>query len=500
VSGAPELAVEAVTKRFPGTTALDDVSLDVRAGEIHAVIGENGAGKTTLLMILSGVYAPDEGRILRRGEEIAFSRPQDAQAQGIGTVFQELSLVAGLSVAENVFAGRQPTNRLGTIDRRRMQRETRDLLVSLGSPIRPDERVASLDVGERQIVEIVKALSLEVRLLLLDEPTSALSSEETAHLFDVLRRLAERGIGVVFVSHRLSEVFEIANRVTVLRDGRLVGTYEREELTLDKAVRLMVGRELSILYPDRADVVGKPLLEVLGLVSGPVGPIDLTVREGEVVGIAGLRGAGRSRLVRAVAGVERRERGNIHVNGRPVRIRRPWHALERRIAVVPSDRKNEGLFLRMPLGRNLVAAALRLVSRLGFVSGPAEERLADRLMRELDIRARGIDQPVQTLSGGNQQKAMLAKWLALEPRILLVDEPTQGVDVGAKAEIHELLRRLARQGVAVLMVSSELPELLGMCDRIVVMANGLVAGELDGRHATEEEVMTLAAGAEGRAA
>jgi ABC-type sugar transport system ATPase subunit len=496
----PELAVDGLNKAFPGTRALEDLSMTVEAGEIHAVVGENGAGKTTLLMILSGVYTPDAGRLRVRGKDVAFARPQDAQAAGIGTVFQELSLVEGLTVAENVFASHLPTRGAGVLDRPRMRRETRELLAMLGSDVRPDRTVATLDVGERQVVEIAKALSLRASVLLLDEPTSALSAEEASTLFAVLRRLRDQGIAIVFVSHRLVEVFEIADRVTVLRDGRLVGTYRREDITADHAVRLMVGRELSVLYPQRGGETGSPRLEVRGLRSGPVGPVDLVVHAGEIVGLAGLRGSGRSRLVRAIVAAVPRDAGEILVEGRQVRIRGPWQAVEHGIAFVPADRKEEALFPRMSLARNVVSAALGLVTRLGIVRAGEERRLAKRLMRRLAVRARGADQLVQTLSGGNQQKVALAKWLALEPRVLVVDEPTQGIDVGAKAEVHAFLRELAQGGMAVLMVSSELPELLGMCDRILVMVNGHVRASLAAEGATEEHVLALAAGTSWEAA
>jgi rhamnose transport system ATP-binding protein len=492
---APTLAVEGLTKTFPGTQALTDLTLDVRAGEVHAVVGENGAGKTTLLMVLSGVYAPDDGRVLIGGEDVAFTRPSDAISAGIGTVFQELSLVEGLTVAENVFTNRAPTHALGMIDRRRMERETRELLALVGSNLRPDRRVSSLGVGDRQVVEIAKALSLDARILLLDEPTSALSSEETVTLFELLTRLRRRGIAVVFVSHRLSEVFEIADRITVLRDGRKVATYERNGLERDAIVRSMVGRVLSDLYPKRAAEAGAPILELRGVRSGDVGPVDLELREGEILGIAGLRGSGRSRLGRVLFGAERLDGGELRLDGRRVRINDPTRAIRHGIAFVPSDRKGEGLFARMSVLRNLVAAVLPLVSRAGLVRPSAERALAERLRRELDIRARNVGQTIDRLSGGNQQKAVLARWLARRPRVLIADEPTQGIDVGAKAEIHSLMRALAADGIAVVMISSDLPEVLGMSDRIAVMARGQLRGVLEGRTATEERVMQLAAGA-----
>ncbi len=480
-----ELAVERVTKVFPGTEALADLTFDARSGEVHAVVGENGAGKTTLLMVLSGVYAPDGGRILVRGEEISFTRPSDAIAAGIGTVFQELSLVDGLTVAENVFANRAPTRGPGLIDRRRMERETRELLRLVGSELRPDRRVASLGVGDRQVVEIAKAVSLDERVL----------ADETETLFALLRRLKEQGIALVFVSHRLAEVFEIADRITVLRDGRHVATFPSDAADRDKVVRAMVGRVLSDLYPDRAAAPGPPLLELRGVTSGEVGPIDLELRKGEILGLAGLRGSGRSKLGRVVFGAEPLEQGELRLQGRALRNGSPWRAVREGIAFVASDRKGEGLFAGMSLLRNLVAAALPAVSRRGLVSGSAERRLAERLRRELDIRARGVDQPVGSLSGGNQQKAVVARWLATRPRVLVVDEPTQGVDVGAKAEIHSLLRSLAFEGMGILMVSSDLPEVLGLSDRIAVMAGGRIRAVLDAASASEEDVMDAAAAA-----
>jgi rhamnose transport system ATP-binding protein len=491
----PALRVEGLTKTFPGTQALADLSFDVLRGEIHAVVGENGAGKTTLLMILSGVHAPDAGRVLVGDQEVDFSRPSDAIAAGIGTVFQELSLVEGLSVAENVFADRAPTRGLGVIDRRRMRRETSALLALLGSGIRPERRVGSLGVGDRQVVEIAKALSLHARVLLLDEPTSALSAEEATALFALLRRLKEQGIAVVFVSHRLAEVFEVADRITVLRDGRKVADYDRGEAGETQVINSMVGRTLSTLYPERAQSVGPPLVELHRGRRGEVGPIDLELRAGEILAIAGLRGSGRSRVARLLAGAEPLDEGELWIEGRPARFRHPWQALRRGVVFVPADRKGEGLFARMSLSGNVVAAALGSVSRHGLVSRSRERSIAERLRRQYDIRARSLDQPVERLSGGNQQKAMLARWIATHPRVLVVDEPTQGIDVGAKAEIHARLRSLADGGLAVAMVTSDLPEALGMADRIAVMSQGRLQDVLDGAHATEQQVMELAAGA-----
>jgi ABC-type sugar transport system ATPase subunit len=392
-----------------------------------------------------------------------------------------------------VFAKRAPTRALGLIDRRRMEREARELLAQLGSHLRPDRRVAPLDVADRQVVEIAKALSLDARVLLLDEPTSALSVDETAALFALLRRLKDQGMALVFVSHRLAEVVDIADRITVLRDGRHIVTLPRESARYQDVVRAMVGRVLSDLYPERTQEPGPPVLELRNVRAAEVGPVDLDLRKGEILGLAGLRGSGRSTLGRIVFGAEPLEGGELRFEGRRVRIDSPWRAVQRGIAFVPSDRKGEGLFRRMSLLRNVVAAALPFVTRRGVVRATGERRLAERLRRELDIRARGVDQPIESLSGGNQQKAVLARSIATQPRILVVDEPTQGVDVGAKAEIHSLLRRMASDGVSVLMISSDLPEVLGMSDRIAVMAGGRVRAIVDGATATEEEVMDIAA-------
>ncbi len=490
----PALAVDRLTKTYPGTRALADFSLELRAGEVHGLIGENGAGKTTLLMILSGVIAPDSGRIVMSGNEVRFASPREAQAAGLGTVFQELSLVDGLTVAENVFANRAPAGPLGWLDRRQLYRETRSLLRLLGADLSPNRRVGALSTGGRQIVEIAKALSLQAQVLLMDEPTSALSIEESRKLFAVIARLKAQGIAILFVSHRLAEVFEVADRITIMRDGQLVGSYHRSELNPEQAVRLMVGRVLSTLYPPRAQVVGAPRLELRSVQSGPVGPVDLTIHAGEIVGLAGLRGSGRTRLVRALFGLERIDGGKVLIDGRPIQLRSPWHAVGRRIGMVPSDRKGEGVFPRMSLERNLLSAALGRITRMGLIQPGASRRTGQELIRALAIRARGLDQVIVRLSGGNQQKAVLARWIASNSNVLIVDEPTQGIDVGAKAEIHKLLRQLASDGKAVLMVSSDLPELLGMCDRIAVMAGGRVQAVLEGRSATEEGLMTLAAG------
>jgi ABC-type sugar transport system ATPase subunit len=487
------LAARAVTRAFAGVTVLDGVDLEVRSGEVHALVGENGAGKTTLLMILAGALRPDRGRLLLDGREIHLAGVREAQAAGIGTVFQELSLVPQLSVAENVWANRAPA-RAGIVDRRRLLRDSRDLLAGLGCDVDPSRPVAALGMGARQLVEIAKALSLHARVLLLDEPTASLTPAEARILFDTLRRLTAQGLGVVFVSHRLEEVFEISDRISVLRDGRLQGTWRRPQVTPEGVVSAMAGRELSALYPDRSPGLGGPRLRLRGCRGPGVGPVDLEVRAGEILCLASLRGSGRTRLVEAVTGAGRLLDGVVEVDGRPVALRQPRDAIQAGIAYLPADRGRDGLFPRMSLADNVCAADLARVSRRGLIEGGARRRLADAWRHRLRIQAADLSQPVQRLSGGNQQKVLIAKCLTTSPRVLVVDEPTQGVDVPTKAEIHALLRELATSGLAVLMVSSELPEVLGMADRIAVMADGRVEALLEGATATEERVLAAAVG------
>ena len=487
------LGGERLTKAYAEVPVLRDVSLGVRSGEVHALVGENGAGKTTLLMILSGAVSPDGGRLLLGGEETAFATVRDAQQAGIATVFQELSLSPGLTVAENVWAGHAPTRgRTGIVDRPRMVRETRALLRTLECHVDPLTTVGSLGMGARQLVEIAKALSVGARVLLLDEPTASLTPHETAVLFATVRRLTAQGLGVVFVSHRLAEVFEIADRISVLRDGELRATFARDEVTPDAVVAAMVGRELSTLYPERGGAPGAPRLRLLEVRGGGVGPVDLEVCAGEIVGLAGLRGAGRTRLAELVAGVTPLESGAIVVDGRPVRLREPRDAIRAGIGYVPANRARDGIFPSMGLAANVCAGDLRRVARRGLVRGSDEARLTRRFQRALDIRARDLSAPVARLSGGNQQKVLLARCLLAEPRVLVVDEPTQGVDVRTKADIHRLLRELAASGAAILMISSELPEVLGMADRIAVMGGGRVRAVLDGPGATEQRVLEAA--------
>ena len=486
----PVLAVEGLTKSFPGVKALQDVRIDVRAGEVHALLGENGAGKSTLIKIVSGVYLPDAGTIRIDGGEVQFAGPQAAQAAGIATVFQELLLFPELTVAENIFLGHAPRTRFGGIDWRAMRTRAAEILASLEiDELDVEAPVSSLSVANRQRVEIAKALSLNARVLILDEPTAALPEADVLRLFAIVRNLRARGVGVVYISHRMAEIFALADRVTVLRDGAYVATRQVAETTEPELIAMMVGRTIDHLFPKLDTTPGAPVLEVRDLVSPPVvRGVSLTVRAGEIVGLAGLIGSGRSELAQTVFGMTPASAGEIRIDGRPVRIASAAEAKRHGIAYVPEDRGSQGIIRPMTLRENVSLAVLRRVAGRGFIDRAGETALAVDAIARFSIRARGPEQIVGKLSGGNQQKVVLGKWLATKPRLLIMDEPTRGIDVGAKAEIHKLMSELAAQGLAVLMISSELPEILGMSDRILVMREGRIAAEFARGQADQETI------------
>jgi ABC-type sugar transport system ATPase subunit len=484
------LSLEHISKSFPGVKALDDVRFDVQAGEVHALLGENGAGKSTLIKIVSGLYRPDAGAMRLDGEEVRFAGPHDAQAAGIATIFQELLLFPELSVAENIFMGHAPRNRLGALGWTAMRAKAEDLLASLDiHDLDVTRIVGALSVGNRQRVEIAKALSQNARILIMDEPTAALTEADVLRLFGIVRRLRERGVGVVYISHRLEEVFVLADRVTVLRDGAYVGTRQVAETSADALITMMVGRTIDNLFPKLAAKIGAPVLEVRGLRGEPLfRDVSLELRAGEIVGLAGLVGSGRSELAQAIFGIKPADSGTILVAGRPTRIDDPSEAKRLGIAYVPEDRGTQGLIRPMRLRENISLAVLRQIARGPFIDRAAETALARRSMRQLNIRASGPEQVVEKLSGGNQQKVVLSKWLAMAPRVLIMDEPTRGIDVGAKAEIHRLMSGLAQDGLAVLMISSELPEVMGMSDRILVMREGTIVAEFARGAASQEAI------------
>lgn len=484
-----------ITKQFPGTLALDHVNVELRAGEIHAIMGENGAGKSTLMKILAGVHSPDTGEIRFEGRPITIVNPHDALRHGINIVYQELSLVPALTVAENIYPGRLPTNIFGMVRYPTLFRNTTQMLSQLNVAVEARTRVETLSIANQQLVEITKAISSNCKVLILDEPTSALTDYEADILLAFLRRLAASGVGILYISHKLNEIFALADRITVLRDGKYVGTRNTSDVIPDEIVRMMVGRDLGHMYPPKSQQIGDVLLEVQNFrLHGASQYNSFSLHKGEILGFAGLIGSGRTELARAVFGAEPHAEGTVILNGSPVRIQSPKKAIKLGIGYLPEDRKVAGLFLEMSLKWNVEATVIQDVSAIGFVSAPKERELAEQYIRKLNISTPGIEQEVQRLSGGNQQKALVAKWLSIQPKILIVDEPTRGIDVGAKREIHFLLRSLAESGVGVIMISSELPEILGMSDRVLVMHEGSIVAEYSAAEATEEKIMRSASG------
>jgi ribose transport system ATP-binding protein len=491
-AGPPLLEMRGIGKEFLGVRVLDGIDLDCRAGEVHAIVGENGAGKTTLMKILVGAYSPSEGEVRIGGNPVVFNHPLQAQHAGVAIIYQEFNLLPDRSVAENIFLGREPRNGM-LVDRKEMEERSAEILDELApdDPISPREQVGHLPVDRQQTVEIVKALSLDSRIVVMDEPTAALAAHEVERLFQRVERLKERGIAVLYISHRLAEVFEIAERVTVLKDGKRVDTVPTSEVTSPQLVRMMVGRELDQYFPPRAapDARGPVKLKIRGGRNEMLADIDLDVHAGEILGVAGLQGAGRTELARAIFGADPFDRGSLELDGKPREIRSPRQAVAAGIGFVTEDRKSEGLALAQSV-RDNVSLAWRSLTR---ALRQQHELQVSELVKAVELRFRSLGQEVRFLSGGNQQKVVLAKWLATEPRLVIFDEPTRGIDVGAKAGIHDLIRGLANEGVAVIMISSELPEAIGMSDRIIVMRHGRIAGELPAGP-TEPEIMFLATG------
>ncbi|MDC0765532.1 sugar ABC transporter ATP-binding protein [Streptomyces sp. HD] len=485
------LRIEGIRKTFPGVVALDGVDFDLRRGEVHVLLGENGAGKSTLIKMLSGAYTPDAGRILVGGEETRIHGAQDSERLGIATIYQEFNLVPDLTVAENIFLGRQP-RRLGMIDRKRMDADAEILLKRVGVDVSPRARVRELGIARLQMVEIAKALSLDARVLIMDEPTAVLTSEEVEKLFAIVRTLREDGVGIVFITHHLEEIAALGDRVTVVRDGRSVGQVPAATPE-DELVRLMVGRSIEQQYPRERPDKGAALLSVEGLTrDGVFHDVSFRVHAGEVVGIAGLVGAGRTELVRAVFGADPYDKGAVKVSGASVAKYDVNAAMTAGIGLIPEDRKGQGLVLDASVEENLGLVTLRSATRAGLVDLRGQREAAGRIAQQLGVRMAGLGQHVRTLSGGNQQKVVIGKWLLADTKVLILDEPTRGIDVGAKVEIYQLINELTAAGAAVLMISSDLPEVLGMSDRVLVMAQGRIAGELGAAEATQDAVMALA--------
>ena len=492
----PLVRLQGISKSFPGVKALDGVSFDVLPGEVHALMGENGAGKSTLMKILSGAYQPDAGMIEVEGRPVRIHNPAESARLGIGMIYQELTVLPNLDVGRNLLLGREPLARLGQIDRRKLYAEALRILADLELDINPYTPLDELSMGQRQMVEIARVVASEPRVLIMDEPTSSLGKQEEEVLFNLIHKLRSRNVAIVYISHRMDEVFLLADRITVLRDGRHITTQSAADLTRSELIRLMVGRNIEESWRSTGlRSAGEVVLEARNMRCGRrLRNANITLRAGEVVGVAGLVGAGRTQLARVLFGVDRPEAGEIRMNGRPVHFRTPVDAIRAGVAYVPEDRKGLGLVLNNTVRFNLMLASLHEMAQWGVLRNSRIGALYREWVERLGIRAASPETIVETLSGGNQQKVVLAKWLARRPHVLILNEPTRGIDVGSKAEVHGLIREIAAQGVAVMMISSELPEVLAISDRIVVMWNGETMGELDATIATEEAILALAFG------
>ncbi len=487
------LELSKVVKSFGAVIALRSGSLRLQAGSIHALIGENGAGKSTLVKIIAGLYRRDAGTFQLEGEDVDFTSTAQSKAAGVAVIYQEPTLFPDLSVTENIFMGRQPLGRLGRIDRKTMRHEVERLFTRLGVTIDPDRPAEGLSIADQQVIEIAKAVSLDARVLIMDEPTAALSGVEVDRLFAIARSLRDEGRALLFISHRFDEVFALCDTVTVMRDGSYITTTPIADTTPAELVRLMVGRDVTDLFPKQETTIGAPLLEVEGLTSpGLFHDISFTVRSGEIVALAGLVGAGRSEVARAVFGVDAYRAGSVRLSGKLVPRTSPTAAMRAGLALVPEDRRKQGLVVDAGVGQNITLAIRRQLSRWGLLTTGMENRAAKEWASRLEVKTHALDTVAATLSGGNQQKVVLAKWLATTPTVLIIDEPTRGIDVGTKSEVHRLLSELAGEGMGILMISSELPEVLGMADRVLVMREGRITAEIDRATATSENVMFAA--------
>ena len=492
----PVLRMEGISKTFPGVRALDHVALGVRPGEVHALMGENGAGKSTLMKILAGAYQPDGGQIFIDDAPVVFATPHDALNRGVNIIYQEFNLVPHLSVAENIYLGREPRGPLpGWLNGSRMTRDAQQVMDNLGAHVDVRTPVGRLPVAMQQMVEIAKATSRQSRIIAMDEPSATLTEHELENLWRLIRQLRGEGVSIIYISHRMEEVFAIADRITVLRDGRTVGTKERADVTPTELIQMMVGRPVEDTFPKETAPQGKPLLEVRGLTrKGVLEDINLTVHEGEIVALAGLVGAGRTEIARCLFGADPFDAGEIIMDGKPLRPHSPRQAIRAGLGMVTEDRKEQGLVLELSVRENTSLASLSALSRGGFIEQGRERAVAQDYVAQLGTRTPTVEQRVKNLSGGNQQKIVLSKWLLTHSRVLIMDEPTRGIDVGAKAEIYRLMNELTAQGLGILMISSELPEVLGMADRIVVVRGGRIVGEMDRANATQEKIGQLVIG------
>lgn len=488
------LEMKHIMKSFPGVHVLNDVTLRVRPGEVHALMGENGAGKSTLMKILMGIYSADGGSVALNGKTISCKNPHDAMAHGIAMIHQELNPILDMQVFENIFIGRERRNRFGLVDKSGMLQETRKLLSSLKVEIASDAYMRDLSVAQCQLIEIVKAISIHARVVIMDEPTSAITEHEVKTLFDQIRRLKADGVAIIYISHKMDEIFEICDTVTVLRDGQFIGTHPTSEMTKEQLIRMMVGRDITEVFPKMTAKIGQTILEVRNLSMGNrVKNVSLQLHRGEVLGIAGLVGAGRSELVETLFGVRRKSFGKVFVNGKVVDIRSPKDAIAQKIALITEDRKYTGLNLVGSVEQNITLVHLPHLFPNGLLQANKEKEVSERYINELSIKTPSRHTYVSNLSGGNQQKVVLAKWLLTEPDIIILDEPTRGIDVGAKRDIYLLIGEMVQKGKAVIVISSEIPEVMGLADRIIVMSEGRLTGEVERADFSQERIMTYAA-------
>jgi len=492
-NGQQILKAEGISKNYGGVRALDDVRFDLNYGEVHALVGENGAGKSTLIKVLGGVVPRNAGHIVYEGEEVEFDRPIEAQQAGIAIIHQDLLVMPSLTVIENIFMGRMG-GRFGIFNWKELERKAREAMALIDLDVDPYAIAQDLTISQRQMVEIARALSTNARLIIMDEPNSSLADAETELLFEVIESLQERGIAIIYVSHKIDEVLHISDRITVFRDGHYVGTLARAEATEERVINMMVGRDLDRSSFAVPDTVGEKLLEVRNLSGRRFENVSFDLHQGEILAFSGLVGSGRSEVMRAVFGADTFDEGQINLEGRPVSFKSPREAIKAGLAMVPEDRKVLSLFMNLPVYKNLAMAKLPDMAAAGVVSEREEQRLAHAYVEKLDIRLSSVEEPVSSLSGGNQQKTVLGRWLATNPRLIIFDEPTHGVDVGAKAEIYTLMRQLAQEGVGLILISSELPEVLALAHRVVVMHEGRVTGIIGHAEATEERLMAYATG------
>ena len=489
------LRMQGIRKTFPGVVALDNVNLDVRSGTVHSLMGENGAGKSTLMKCLIGMYTPDEGTVELAGDIVRFKDTKDGLEHGISMIHQELSPVPEMMVAENIWLGREPRGRLGLLSPAAMFRKTRELFDEWKIDIDPRTRMKDLTVSKQQMVEIAKAISYDAKIIIMDEPTSAIPEREVAHLHGMIKRLTDFGVAIIYITHKMDEVFRISDDITVFRDGKHVGSYPAKELDRDKLIKLMVGRELTDLFPKEEAEIGEVVLSVQGLNRGAVvKDVSFELHRGEILGLAGLMGAGRTEVLETIFGIEKADSGEIVLNGRALRIKQPSDAIRAGMALLTEDRKLNGIMGVLSVRDNITAAALPRYSPRGVLHVGEMRKDSEDQREKLRIKTPSLSQLIKNLSGGNQQKALISRWLLTVPDVLMIDEPTRGIDVGAKSEIHRLMSMLAQEGKAIIMVSSELPEVLGMSDRILVMHEGRISGELSREEANQESVMHLATG------